>query len=83
MMEKINYLNGVYEGQLLNGVPNGKGILKWESGDEYHGQWENGKMTGFGIRIIGDGHGGHFSKMQGYFENGDLQYPDIVNYDML
>ena len=77
-MGKINYLNGIYEGQLLNGVPNGKGILKWESGDEYHGQWKDGKMTGFGIRIIGD-----VSKMQGYFDDGDLQYPDIVDYDTL
>ena len=82
-MSKISYKNGIYEGELLNGVPHGKGIIKWESGDQYKGQWEHGKMTGFGIRIVGDGNGNPFSKIQGYFEDGQIQYPDFVDYDSL
>ena len=82
-MSKISYKNGIYEGELLNGVPHGKGIIKWESGDQYKGQWKYGKMTGFGIRIIGDGSGNPFTKIQGYFEDGQIQYPDFGDYDSL
>lgn len=79
----MKYLNGIYEGETRNGLPHGKGILKWDSGDEYRGQWNNGKMTGMGIRYIGDGRGNKFSKMQGVFQDGELLYPDFVDYDEL
>ena len=65
-MPKISYRGGLYEGTLKDGVPHGKGILKWESGDEYRGQWKDGEMTGFGIRYAGNGKGGYFSRIQGY-----------------
>lgn len=83
IMETIDYLGGKYEGELKNNLPHGKGILKWSSGDEYRGQWQNGKMTGLGIRIIGDGNGGAFSRMSGRFVDGEFQYPDWVEYDEL
>ncbi|HEY5524318.1 MAG TPA: hypothetical protein VIK26_03160 [Clostridium sp.] len=37
-MEKINYDGGIYEGQLKNGLPHGKGILTYSYGDQYKGQ---------------------------------------------
>jgi hypothetical protein len=82
-MPKISYRGGLYEGTLKDGVPHGKGILKWESGDEYRGQWQDGKMTGFGIRFVGNGRGGYFSRTQGYFVDGQLQYPSFVDYNEL
>ena len=82
-MATINYLGGIYEGDVVNGVPHGKGTIKWDSGDEYQGQWKNGKMTGLGIRVVGDGHGGRFSHVQGYFIDGEIQYPAWVDYDEL
>lgn len=82
-MPKISYRGGLYEGTLKDGVPHGKGILKWESGDEYRGQWKDGEMTGFGIRYAGNGKGGYFSRIQGYFVEGQILYPCFVDYNEL
>jgi hypothetical protein len=39
-----------YNGPLKNGLPHGKGIRKWPSGDvQYKGQFELGKFNGYGI----------------------------------
>lgn len=73
-MEAIDYLNGKYVGELKNGLPHGKGVLKWDSGDAYIGYWQNGKMTGLGRREVGDGKGGKFSRIDGYFVDGQLDH---------
>ena len=38
-----------YIGQILNGVPEGKGIMYWNNGDVYEGDWKNDKRKGEGI----------------------------------
>lgn len=41
--------NGEYTGELLNGVPCGKGSYKWANGDVYEGDFSDGKFNGKGI----------------------------------
>ena len=45
-----------YIGQILNGVPEGKGIMYWNNGDRYEGDWKNderkGKEIFIGIMVI-------------------------------
>ena len=35
-----------YIGQVLNGVPEGKGIMYWNEGDRYEGEWKNDQKEG-------------------------------------
>jgi len=48
-----------YEGGLVKGNRNGKGIYKWKTGSSsgrtYNGDWENGKMHGYGLLTNPDG----------------------------
>jgi len=40
---------GKYKGEIVNGVPNGKGKATFNDGDTYNGEWINGKMEGVGV----------------------------------
>jgi len=40
-----------YIGQVLNGVPEGKGIMYWKNGERYEGKWKNDERDGKGINI--------------------------------
>ena len=40
--------NSIYEGELINGKKEGKGILKFTDGTEYEGEFINDKYEGFG-----------------------------------
>jgi S1-C subfamily serine protease len=52
----IFYTNGdVYEGQIVNEIPNGYGIMKWKIGDVYDGEWKDGNIDGYGIYTWPDG----------------------------
>jgi len=80
-MEKINYEGGIYVGRLKNGLPHGKGILTYAYGDEYQGQWANGKRNGLGIQMIGNGQGGIFNRMKGHFKDDEFISPDFIDYE--
>ena len=41
--------NGRYVGQVVNGLPEGKGIRYWNDGERYEGDFRNGKQEGKGI----------------------------------
>jgi hypothetical protein len=48
--------DGVYEGEAIDGVPNGRGKFTFAgSGDVYEGQWVNNAQTGKGKYTWGDG----------------------------
>ena len=44
-----------YQGDLVNGVRQGKGKYYFENGDKYEGDWKNNKMEGSGIYEYNDG----------------------------
>ena len=65
--QEIKYNNSdriKYIGQVLNGVPEGKGIMYWDNGDRYEGEWKNDKKEGKGIY---------------YYNNGDREMGDYSN----
>jgi len=45
----IEYDNGSYEGEIVDGYRHGKGKYTWADGSEYEGDWVKGKKCGFGI----------------------------------
>ena len=38
-----------YDGSFKNGLPDGKGTYTWSTGEEYTGEWDEGKRDGVGI----------------------------------
>ena len=63
---KYNKNNGRnrYIGQVLNGIPEGKGTMYWNNGDRYEGEWKNNIKEGKGIY---------------YYANGDRSMGDYLN----
>ncbi|MDT8900112.1 hypothetical protein [Anaeroselena agilis] len=59
-----------YEGDVVKGKANGKGIATWPDGDRYEGDFVDGNMTGKGVAtcVSGDRYEGNFinGKMNGY-----------------
>ena len=71
--------NGIYVGQVVNGLKEGKGIFYWNSGSRYEGDWRNDKMEGKGIfyhpdgdRQIGDYLCGQPVGKHAFFSNGKV-----------
>ena len=73
-----------YVGQVLKGLPEGKGTMYWENGDRYEGDYKIGKKEGKGIYyyINGDRYEGDFknNRYDGkgifYYNNGDRKIGD-------
>ena len=45
-MEKFEYNDGIYEGEAVEKIPNGKGIITFKDGSRYEGIFINGVLTG-------------------------------------
>ena len=77
--QKIEYLDGKYEGQIINNKREGRGIFYFNDGDKYEGEWKNDLRHGKGIFYYneGDRYEGDFknNKRDGkgifYYKNGD------------
>ena len=54
-----------YEGEIVNGVPNGQGTETLPNGKKYEGEWKDGRPNGRGTDIFPDG-----SKGIGEFRDG-------------
>ena len=75
----INYKDGRYVGQILNGLREGKGIKYWNDGARYEGDWKNDKREGKGIFYASNGDGYEGDHRNGlkegkgiyYYNNGD------------
>jgi len=80
-------LNVRYVGQVVNGLPEGKGIEYWNNGERYEGDFRNGKKEGKGFYYWNDGdrYEGDYrnNKQEGkgiyYFHNGDRAMGDFYN----
>jgi hypothetical protein len=46
---------GVYEGEIADGLPEGWGTMNWDNGAEYRGQWRKGRPEGSGVHTWPDG----------------------------
>ena len=77
----------VYEGEMLDGVRSGHGVLTWPDGSRYDGQFENGVRHGQGTLLLptGDVYAGAFEHdaMTGSgrleWTNGDVYEGDFVD----
>ena len=49
--ERIEFDNGYYEGEVIDGKRTGKGVYIWKNGDRYEGDFVDGKCTGKGVYI--------------------------------
>ena len=58
--------HSVYKGDVVNGVPNGLGVLIYPGGGKYVGSWKNGKPNGQGTLTFPDGR-----KYVGEFKDGN------------
>ena len=82
-MKKI-YKNGIYYiGEMLNGIPHGKGIIYYKNGNiKYDGEFVNGKFEGNGKYIYENGeyyigqwlNGNRHGKGIYYYKNGNIKY---------
>ena len=64
IQQELKGKNGRYVGQVVNGLPVGKGIEYFNDGDRYEGDYRNGKREGKGIY---------------YYNNGDREMGDYYN----
>ena len=62
---EIEYYNGRYVGQVVNGLKEGNGIYYYNNGDKYEGDFKNNLREGKGIFYYNDG-----DKYEGDFKNG-------------
>jgi hypothetical protein len=69
-IEKIQYPDGsIYEGQMMNGVPSGRGRLIHPAGFViYMGHWKDGLMHGYGHSYYPDG----TALCEGEYRNGKV-----------
>ncbi len=82
-LESITLPSGEqYDGQLVKGVPNGRGQLLFANGDQYDGVFVDGKFEGRGVFrwINGDVYKGKWTqnKRQGF---GSMQYSNGNRYE--
>ena len=84
-----------YIGQVVNGVPEGKGIMYWTNGDKYEGDWKNDIKEGKGFYYYnespykGDRYEGDWKnhKKEGkgvyYYNNGDREMGDYSKGEII
>lgn len=84
----LTYANGDrYEGEMVNGVREGKGTYFYHNGDKYEGWWQGNKKNGMGTLYYKNGnlHIGQWinSEKNGfgsfYYRSGDKYHGEFVN----
>ena len=70
------YNNGRYEGQMLNGKREGKGIFYYNDGGRYEGNWKNNFKEGKGIDFFING-----NRFEGNFKKGKREGKGIVYFN--
>lgn len=71
---KCNYEGGDnYEGDFVNGQPQGRGIYVYANGDRYDGMFRNGVPHGRGLFIFKDD-----ARYDGVFQNGTMKQGTVI-----
>ena len=73
---EIEYNNGRYIGQVVNGLKEGKGIYYYNDGERYEGDWKNDKYEGKGIHYYNDG-----ERYEGDFKNNSREGKGKIFYN--
>ena len=47
--------NGIYEGEIIDNLKEGKGTLLYANGDKYEGEWKHNLKEGKGILLYNNG----------------------------
>jgi len=68
--------NGRYEGEVKNGLREGKGIYYHNNGGRYEGDWKNDKREGKGIEYYNNG-----DRYEGDFKNDNIEGKGIEYYN--
>jgi len=66
---------GKYEGEIVTGVPDGKGTITFPSGNKYEGEWKNGKYHGQGTYTWFSG-----NKYEGEYKDGKYHGQGTYTY---
>lgn len=79
---QIEYAGMRYKGEAVRGVPHGKGVGVWPSGDRYEGQFSRGRKEGKGTMKWSDGSVYEGDWKAGMYEGkGTLKYADGRVYE--
>jgi len=79
-IERIEEMQGIYEGEVEEGEKHGLGCYMWYNGNFYNGEWKKGKIAGYGKLYYSNGGvlKGNFvdGRMnglgRGVYKNGDM-----------
>ena len=74
-VQELNYANGRYIGNVHCGLREGKGIIYFNNGDRYEGDWKNDKKEGKGIFYFNNG-----DRYEGDFKNDTFEGKGIYYY---
>ena len=79
--ETLSFENGVYEGEVLNGVPHGEGTFSFSDGASYVGELKDGLKHGSGTFIsgVGEKYVGQFREDR-YHGQGVYTWPNGQKY---
>ena len=85
--QELQFDKGKYVGQLINGLPEGKGIIYFNNGGRYEGDWKNGRQEGKGIFYYNNGNRYEGDWKQGkkdgkgiyYYNNGNRSMNDYCD----
>ena len=68
-----------YIGQVVNGIPDGKGVMYVDGGDIYKGEFKNGKYDGNGIYYFNENDSTRGNTYEGEFSKGQANGKGIYN----
>ena len=88
--KELIFEEGKYIGQVMNGLPEGKGIFYYKNGSRYEGEFKNGKKDGIGIYFYeqepfkGNRYDGGWKdnkqEGKGLKENGKMEDKEVKEY---
>ena len=70
-----------FEGEFVNGFPDGKGVMRFSNNDRYEGDWHNGEMEGYGIyKFYDEKKDKYIVKYEGNFHKSTFEGEGKITY---